>query len=46
MLQYYTRKNDLVVYTSYGIEKIYYQNKRIRDFYLKELKILNENDKK
>ena len=22
------------------------QNKRIRDFYLKELKILNENDKK
>ena len=36
----------MVVYKSYGIEKISYQNKRIRDFYLKELKILNENDKK
>ena len=44
-MQYYTRKNDLVVYTSYKIEMIKDQNKRIMDFYLKE-KILNENDKK
>ena len=39
-------KNDLVVYTSYGIKIIKDQNKKIRDFYLKEFKILNENDKK